>query len=587
MTGEQNTMPGVDHEPQAATAAKTISARDGLIFAAAVLTIMCTLAFVPTGSLFSRSVAVVAILIGLGQIPIALTWKCKGHWGVKEARNTLIGTLAARVLATALTATIGFSVGSTEWVVLIATPALVAVAISMWREPGNIERRIKQHAAKEQLEPAEETQPTHEVQPTEGTETSEVTKATEIPKRSITFDPNTKIFTIRVLDGVSNAAQDLASLGKYVRLAPIGILVVTLVMLILCSATLAIGLLSGKWIGEPAKVKPPTPTVSIATPASGATYTEGQLVDASYTCADGTGGPGIRSCSGSVANGDAITTSSSGSHTFTVTVTSNDDLSTTQTVHYTVMAPRSPTPTSTTTTAQKTTSKATDAPAATCEKVHQHSGATRKALNAIEALYELKLETDTIEPGCFGQIVRHEYARRHEAFFTTVGTAPGSAEKTSFGIDSEHFGTVILPWSVGPEIEALIKKIGPVGGIEHYPYYPITGGGGYLLVRSWIGTIVFVRRQESEPFQELKPTQARAWIASMKSNDYMWLWPSSPEPGPKGEQLIQLRSTESVIKATITYHPGSGTSEQDEVKYPASPVVELNLVELGELAKTA
>jgi Tol biopolymer transport system component len=63
------------------------------------------------------------------------------------------------------------------------------------------------------------------------------------------------------------------------------------------------------------------PTISIAAPADHAVYMLGQSVPADYTCADQPGGSGIASCSGPVAAGAAIDTSSVGAKTFTVTAT--------------------------------------------------------------------------------------------------------------------------------------------------------------------------------------------------------------------------------------------------------------------------
>ena len=84
------------------------------------------------------------------------------------------------------------------------------------------------------------------------------------------------------------------------------------------------------------------PSVSILTPVSGASYNQGQVVDASYTCNEGPFGPGLRTgsagCGGTVANGAAIDTSTTGAHMFTVTATSTDGQTTTQTVTYTVLA---------------------------------------------------------------------------------------------------------------------------------------------------------------------------------------------------------------------------------------------------------
>ena len=81
------------------------------------------------------------------------------------------------------------------------------------------------------------------------------------------------------------------------------------------------------------------PSASITTPASGASYNLGQAVNASYSCAEGPGGPGIQSCSGPVANGAAIDTSTVGQHAFAVTATSKDGQSATTTFHYTVAGP--------------------------------------------------------------------------------------------------------------------------------------------------------------------------------------------------------------------------------------------------------
>ena len=82
------------------------------------------------------------------------------------------------------------------------------------------------------------------------------------------------------------------------------------------------------------------PTVTIITPGDGATYTQGQKVDARYSCADGVSGPGLEAgtsgCRGTVANGAAISASATGTHSFSVTATSTDGQSTTKTITYTV-----------------------------------------------------------------------------------------------------------------------------------------------------------------------------------------------------------------------------------------------------------
>jgi hypothetical protein len=85
--------------------------------------------------------------------------------------------------------------------------------------------------------------------------------------------------------------------------------------------------------------EPYDPSVSIGSPANGATYKYGQTVDAVYGCQDGTGGLGISSCAGTIASGAAVNTRAPGQHTFTATATSLDGLSTSSTVTYTVLAP--------------------------------------------------------------------------------------------------------------------------------------------------------------------------------------------------------------------------------------------------------
>jgi hypothetical protein len=79
----------------------------------------------------------------------------------------------------------------------------------------------------------------------------------------------------------------------------------------------------------------PTPSIAIATPASGARYTEGASVKAAYLCS--VTGSTISTCTGTVANGAPLPTSSLGAHSFTVTATTVDGIQATDTVSYTVV----------------------------------------------------------------------------------------------------------------------------------------------------------------------------------------------------------------------------------------------------------
>ncbi len=59
------------------------------------------------------------------------------------------------------------------------------------------------------------------------------------------------------------------------------------------------------------------PTITIVTPAQGATYKVSEVVPASYSCTDASGP--VTDCTGTVAHGSNIDTATVGSHTFTVT----------------------------------------------------------------------------------------------------------------------------------------------------------------------------------------------------------------------------------------------------------------------------
>ncbi len=77
------------------------------------------------------------------------------------------------------------------------------------------------------------------------------------------------------------------------------------------------------------------PTVTLTTPADGATFTRGEAVTADFTCADAPAG--VVSCTGTVPDGDPVDTATVGDHAFTVTATDNAGNSTTVTHHYTVV----------------------------------------------------------------------------------------------------------------------------------------------------------------------------------------------------------------------------------------------------------
>lgn len=80
----------------------------------------------------------------------------------------------------------------------------------------------------------------------------------------------------------------------------------------------------------------PPPTVTLTTPGNGATYTQGQSVTAAFTCGAPPAPATLSACTGTVANGAKLDTSTPGTYTFTATATSSDGATATATSTYTV-----------------------------------------------------------------------------------------------------------------------------------------------------------------------------------------------------------------------------------------------------------
>jgi hypothetical protein len=82
------------------------------------------------------------------------------------------------------------------------------------------------------------------------------------------------------------------------------------------------------------KVDKKAPAITLTTPTNGASYTLGQPITVGYSCQDG--GAGVASCTGPVASGTQLDTSSVGSKTFTVTASDQVGNTQTLTVNYSV-----------------------------------------------------------------------------------------------------------------------------------------------------------------------------------------------------------------------------------------------------------
>ncbi len=82
------------------------------------------------------------------------------------------------------------------------------------------------------------------------------------------------------------------------------------------------------------KVDRKAPAVVLTSPANGAVYDQGQVVNAAFSCADG--GSGVTTCSGTAASGAAIDTASAGAKTFVVSTSDAVGNISSRAVSYTV-----------------------------------------------------------------------------------------------------------------------------------------------------------------------------------------------------------------------------------------------------------
>jgi dipeptidyl aminopeptidase/acylaminoacyl peptidase len=84
------------------------------------------------------------------------------------------------------------------------------------------------------------------------------------------------------------------------------------------------------------------PSIVISAPQDGRAYDLGATVVADFTCSDETGGSGVASCEGTVADGAGIDTSSLGAQSFTVVAVDREGNRSSATIAYTVVRPNVP-----------------------------------------------------------------------------------------------------------------------------------------------------------------------------------------------------------------------------------------------------
>jgi uncharacterized UPF0146 family protein len=80
-----------------------------------------------------------------------------------------------------------------------------------------------------------------------------------------------------------------------------------------------------------------SPTISVTAPLEGTAIPQRQLVNAQFTCQDESGGSGIASCIGTIANGSPLDTATVGARQLTITATDRAGNQRSQTVHYSVV----------------------------------------------------------------------------------------------------------------------------------------------------------------------------------------------------------------------------------------------------------
>ncbi|HEY1689435.1 MAG TPA: hypothetical protein VGF95_11310 [Solirubrobacteraceae bacterium] len=178
---------------------------------------------------------------------------------------------------------------------------------------------------------------------------------------------------------------------------------------------------------------------------------------------------------------------------------------------------------------------------------------------------------------------------------TALGEGAGCSEPCSIVVYSKAYeGAHIYLAPAVQQIAALTREYGAVGGPKTFPRYPAGTTherGDYYLVTTGRGSYVLIREAvnhdgEAEPYLELPPSVAEAWLSAMKEAG--WLWPHRVGLTRGGEEVFRLgdfRRSSTPLR-TVYYDTTTHTATRAEWHFEARqneiPPQELERLARGE-----
>ena len=221
-------------------------------------------------------------------------------------------------------------------------------------------------------------------------------------------------------------------------------------------------------------------------------------------------------------------------------------------------------------------------------------GAPRWAGDILNALYYGGRSLNANPPpgnigGCTGRAV--VVPTKAGSFVYTIGRN-SLDEIRSVAAVSRKFGPAIFLAPAAQQVLDLIRHgQAPLGG------YPTAeaAGGDVATVMTEDGTYVFVRDAKhvpglpnvAEPYVELPPTVASAWMGAMHEAD-SWLWPLTPHSWEGATSFpLAVDSAAEEGEFTVTFEPRSGTAQRDQYRYesPAHPLSQAEIENAAALAR--